>query len=141
MILALPGKGLSNARSGEDQHRCVGAQPEIVVKTDARSEDAVLNEILRRLIAAYDPLQVYLFGSKARGEAGANSDYDLLVVVPDDAPPERRRSRLAYEALRGTGAAADVLVCTHSYFEPRRSLRASLPGTVLREGRLLHDAR
>jgi predicted nucleotidyltransferase len=103
-------------------------------------EDPVLDEILRRLVASYRPLEVYLFGSKARGESGPDSDYDLLVVVPDDAPPERRRSRLAYEVVRGTGAAADVLVCTRSYFEPRRSLKASLPGTVVREGRLLHGA-
>jgi uncharacterized protein len=83
----------------------------------------------------------YLFGSKARGEAGSDSDYDLLVVVPDDALPERRRSRLACQALRGTATAADVVVCTQSHFEARRHLRASLPGTLLREGKLLHAAR
>jgi len=104
------------------------------------TEDPVLAEIVRRLVAAYQPEQVYLFGSQARGEAGPNSDYDLLLVVPDNAPPERKRSRLAYEVLRGTGAAADVLVCRRSYFEARRHLKASLPGTVLREGRLLHAA-
>lgn len=102
--------------------------------------DPALAEAVRRLIVAYQPERVYLFGSVARGDADPDSDYDLLVVVPDDAPPERRRSRLAYEALRGTGTAADVLVCTHSYFEDRRSLKASLPGTVLREGQLLHAA-
>jgi predicted nucleotidyltransferase len=102
--------------------------------------DALLAEIVRRLVEAYKPERIYLFGSKARGDEGPDSDYDLLVVVPDDAPPERKRSRLAYEVLRGTGTAADVLVCSHSYFEPRRSLKASLPGTVLREGRLLHGA-
>jgi len=103
-------------------------------------EDPALNEIVRRLVDSYAPLQVYLFGSKARGDSGPDSDYDLLVVVPDEAPPERKRSRLAYEVLRGTGIAADVLVCARSYFEPRRSLKVSLPGTVLREGRLLHGA-
>ena len=107
---------------------------------NAAREDADLDEIVRRLVASYQPLEVYLFGSKARGDSGPDSDYDLLVVVPDDAPPERKRSRLAYQALLGTGCAADVLVCTRSYFEPRRSLKASLPGTVLREGRLLHVA-
>ena len=76
----------------------------------------------------------------ARGDAGSDSDYDLLLMVLDDAPPERRRSRLAYEALRGTGTAADALVRTRSYFEDRWSLKASLPGTVLREGRLLYPA-
>jgi predicted nucleotidyltransferase len=102
--------------------------------------DAPLTEIVRRLVAAYQPERIYLFGSKARGDDGRDSDYDLLVIVSDDASPERKGSRLAYEVLRGTGTAADVLVCTHSYFEPRRSLKASLPGTVLREGKLLHGA-
>ena len=105
-----------------------------------RADDPALAEAVRRLVEAYRPDRIYLFGSVARGDAGPDSDYDLLVVVPDDAPPERRRSRLAYQALRGTGTAADVVVCTRSYFEPRRTLKASLPGTVLREGRILHEA-
>ena len=103
-----------------------------------RSSDPTLAELVRRLETAYQPERVYLFGSRARGEASPDSDYDLLLVVPDDAPPERRRSRLAYEVLRGTGVAADVLVCTRTWFDRRRDLRASLPGTVLREGQLLH---
>jgi hypothetical protein len=53
-------------------------------------------------------------------------------------PPRRRRSGLASEALLGTGIADDVLVWTSSYFEDHRRVKASLPGTVLREGRLLH---
>ena len=72
--------------------------------------DKSLDEIVRRLVAAYQPERVYLFGSHARGDAGPDSDFDLLVIVPDDAAPERRRSRLAYQALRGTGVAVDVVV-------------------------------
>src|SRR5688500_3976103 len=105
---------------------------------DAKPMSDELAEVTRRLAEAYEPERIYLFGSHARGDAGPDSYYDLLVVVPDDAPRERRRSRLAYEVLRGTGTAADVLVCTHSYFEDRTSLKASLPGTVLREGRVVH---
>lgn len=101
-------------------------------------EDAVLREVLLRLVEAYEPERVYLFGSHARGEAGPDSDYDLLVVVPDSAPPQRRRSRLAYEALWSTGTAADVLVWTRGAFEARLHLHASLPYTVLAEGRLLY---
>jgi uncharacterized protein len=111
-----------------------------VVSEPRLREDARLAEIVRRLVEAYQPERIYLFGSVARGGAGPDSDYDLLVLVPDEASPERKRSRLAYEVLWGTGVAADVLVCTHSYFEARRHLKASLPGTILREGRLLHAA-
>ena len=99
-----------------------------------------LKRIVERLSDAYQPQRIFLFGSVARGEAGPDSDYDLLVVVPDDAPPDRQRSRLAYERLWGTGTAADVLVWTQGRFESRAHLRASLPGTILREGRLLYAA-
>ncbi|MBI4705011.1 MAG: nucleotidyltransferase domain-containing protein [Deltaproteobacteria bacterium] len=50
-------------------------------------------EIVRRLVAAYAPERVYLFGSRARGEPMAGSDYDLLVVVAASAaPPARGRA-------------------------------------------------
>jgi len=104
------------------------------------ADDPALAETVRRLVAAYHPQRIYLFGSVARGDAGPDSDYDILVVVPNDAPLERHRSRLAYEVLWGTGVAADVLVWTTSRFDSRVHLVASLPATVLREGKLLHAA-
>jgi len=103
-------------------------------------ENPAFKEVIGRLVAAYLPERIYLFGSMARGDAGPQSDCDLLVIVSDDAPPERRRSRLAYQALRGTGFAADVVVCTRKYFDERLHLKASLPATVVREGRLIHAA-
>lgn len=103
-------------------------------------QDPKLAEVVRRLIEAYDPEKIYLFGSKARGDIGPDSDYDLMLIVPGDASPERRRSRLAYQALRGTGTAADVLVWTREAFESRLHLKASLPSTVVREGEMLYAA-
>lgn len=103
-------------------------------------DDPVLAEIVRRLLAAYEPERVYLFGSRARGEAGADSDYDLLLVVPEDAPPQRGRSRLAYECLRGTGVAVDVVVWRRLAFDRRQRVPASLPATVAREGKLVYAA-
>lgn len=118
------------------QERFLQTQPQ----HDVLEHDSVLAEIVRRVIQAYQPERIYLFGSKARGEAGPDSDYDLLVIVADDAPQERRRSRLAYQALWGTRAAADVMVWTVSQFESRLHLPSSLPATVMREGRLVHAA-
>jgi len=103
-------------------------------------EDPDLAEIVRRLIEAFSPERIYLFGSRARGEHNENSDYDLLLVVPDGASPEKKRSKLAYQVLRGTGKAADVLIWTSSAFGRRLHLKASLPSTVLKEGKLLHAA-
>jgi predicted nucleotidyltransferase len=104
------------------------------------AQDAALATIVHRLVEAYQPECVYLFGSRARGDAGSDSDYDLLVLVPDDAPLERRDSKLAYRVLWDTGAAADVIVWAKSRFERRARVVCSLPATVLREGRILYAA-
>jgi predicted nucleotidyltransferase len=103
-------------------------------------KNPILREIVRRLVNAYQPEKIYLFGSKGRGDEGPDSDYDLMVVVPDQASLERRRSQLAYQVLRGTATAADVLVWTKKYFEDRLSLKASLSATIVREGKLLYAA-
>lgn len=104
------------------------------------ANDPALGEVVGRLVEAYRPERIYLFGSVARGDAGPDSDYDILVVVGNDAPAQRRRSRLAYEVLWGTGVAADVLVWSLGQFESRVHLASSLPATVIREGKLLHAA-
>ncbi len=97
--------------------------------------DPRLAEVVRRLVAVFAPERVYLFGSRARGEESPDSDYDLMLVLPDDAPAALRRSDRAYEVLWGL-----VLLWTRSAFDARVHLQASLPGLIVREGRLLHAA-
>lgn len=111
---------------------------ETVMTDPILEREPKLAEAVRRLVAAYGPERIYLFGSVARGDNGPDSDYDLLVIVPDEAPPERRDGGLAYRALWGVGAAVDAVVCTSGWLHARTHLKASLPGTVMREGKLLH---
>jgi uncharacterized protein len=101
--------------------------------------DPILAEVVRRLQQLYHPEQIYLFGSTARGESGPDSDY-LMVVVPDSTPVALRDSGRAYKAIWRLGVAIDVLVWTHSDFEDRLPLKASLPSTIAREGKLLYAA-
>jgi predicted nucleotidyltransferase len=110
------------------------------IQRQVLDDDPTLQEIVRRLADAYHPLQIYLFGSKARGTAGPDSDYDLLVVMSDDAPPELRNSELAYQSLWGVRKSKDVLVCTEGWFRSRATVITSLPATVIREGKLLYAA-
>ena len=105
-----------------------------------RSVDAIVGSILRRLVEAYQPEAVYLFGSRARGRADSDSDYDLLVVVPADAPEAHRRPQLAVRALRGVGVPVDAVIMTRPSFDLRAHVVNSLPETALREGRLLYGA-
>jgi predicted nucleotidyltransferase len=104
------------------------------------ADDPLLAEVVRRLQELYRPEHIYLFGSTARGEAGPDSDYDLMVVVPDGTPAPLRDSGRAYKAIWRLGVASDVLVWTHSDFEDRLHLKASLPATIVREGKLLYAA-
>jgi len=134
---------LKRIRSGRLPATKVGRNyvvPREALRGAVTASDPVLSEIVDRLVAAYEPERVYLFGSSARGESGPDSDYDILLVVPDDASGERLRARRAYEALWGIGAAVDVLVWRRSAFDARASVRTSLPAVVKREGRLLHAA-
>jgi predicted nucleotidyltransferase len=103
-------------------------------------QDPTLAEIVRRLVQAYQPERIYLFGSKARGDAGPHSDYDIMVVVREAGEPGYRLSQRAHALLWDLGTAADVLFWTKDRFDRRLHLKASLPATVVREGRLLHAA-
>lgn len=104
------------------------------------AEDPLLGEVVRRLVEVYHPERIYLFGSVARGDAGPDSDYDLMIIVADDAPEYLRRGRPGYRALRGTGAAADVQVWPQGDFKKQLHLKASFPATIVREGKLLYGA-
>jgi predicted nucleotidyltransferase len=104
------------------------------------SKQQAIEEITRRLVEFYSPVRIYLFGSEARGDAGPDSDLDFLVVVADDATEDVFRAGLR-QAIRGVGYAADIIPWRRSDFEGRASyVAASLPATVVREGRLLYDA-
>jgi len=102
------------------------------------ANDPELSEMVRVLVETYHPLRIYLFGSVARGDAGPDSDYDIMVVVADDADREHRDSDVGYRALWGVGLAKDLLVWTKAEFDKRLHLKASLPATIVREGKLLY---
>jgi predicted nucleotidyltransferase len=105
------------------------------------TKQETIDEITRRLVEACQPVRVYLFGSEARGDAGPDSDLDFLVVVPDDAGEDVFRSGRLRQAIGGVGHAVDVIPWRRTDFEGRAAyVVASLPATVVREGRLLYDA-
>jgi len=105
------------------------------------SKQQAIEEITRRLVAFYNPVRIYLFGSEARGDAGPDSDLDFLVVVHDDAPEGKLRPGAGRTTDRGTGFGKAIVQWRKTDFEDRAAwVRASLPATVVREGRLLYEA-
>ena len=106
----------------------------------AVAEGALLDEIVRRLTEALAPERIYLFGSRARGDAGPDSDYDLLVVVREYVGDRRAMSVEGFSALTGLGISKDVVLMSRHEFDWQRTAKASLPATIEREGRLLYAA-
>jgi len=105
------------------------------------TQDQTIAEITRRLVEYYHPERIYLFGSVARNDSGPESDFDFCVVLPDDAPPSAYRPGV-HRTLWDLGTAVDVVRWPASDFDLRAAhVRASLPATILREGRVLYDSR
>ena len=107
---------------------------------DTSEHGEQLDTAVRRLVAALRPERIYLFGSRARGDADQDSDFDLLVVVPEVVGSPYRLHQRAHDVLWGLGAPVDVLVVSRERFERQRGVAASLPATVEREGHLLYAA-
>jgi predicted nucleotidyltransferase len=98
-----------------------------------------LSERLRRIRFFYDPLQIWLFGSRARGTHRPGSDWDLLVVVDDAASDACLDPDVAWRLQRGSGVFADVIGCRHSDFRADLARPNTLAFDAAREGRLIHS--
>lgn len=109
-------------------------------KAVSGGEQPLLAEMVRRLVAELQPERIYLFGSRARGEAHRDSDFDLLLVVRDRLGSGREMEQRANAALSGLHVPIDVVILTSEYFTWMLGAAASLPATVEREGRLLYAA-
>lgn len=80
--------------------------------------------LVSRIVQVLRPVQIWLFGSRARGEARADSDWDFLAVVPDDAPEQDLDMGSVWKRLRDLRLQrVEVFTMTRSEFsEWSRSL-------------------
>lgn len=95
--------------------------------------------LIRTIVEVYAPRRVVLFGSRARGEAGPDSDIDLVVVLDDDVPAEALSWRRRNEARRGYTGSVDIIPCRESVLTERARAAGSLADTVLREGVVVYE--
>jgi predicted nucleotidyltransferase len=95
--------------------------------------------IISRIAKAVSPSAILLFGSRARGEASAESDVDILVVWRDEEPPVFR-SAAVRRAIGHQPLPLDIAVVTPSEFERFRVRPAHIVGVASREGVVVHAA-
>jgi uncharacterized protein len=99
----------------------------------------VIDEAARRITEAAPGARVILFGSHARGEAGPDSDVDLLVVEPRVEDPNREIVRLQ-RVLAPLRLPADVIVVSEAHVEEWGDVASTMLHDALREGRVLAQA-
>jgi len=102
-----------------------------------RTEDEVLAEVIRRIVAVAAPEKIVLFGSAARGEAGPDSDLDLLVIKAGDYHDLDVAGDI-YLNLVGVGKPVDIVVVTPEDAERYRDTPALVIAPALREGKVVY---
>ena len=99
----------------------------------------VPSELLDRVVAYFQPRRVILFGSTARGEAGPDSDIDLLVVVDDETPDDKVTIRAGFESRRGYNDPADVFPVREATFQRKCRIAGTLSRAATLEGIVVYQ--
>ena len=101
-------------------------------------DDTLLQTATQRLVAEFQPEQIWLYGSHAWGSPHDDSDVDLLVVLRHSDETPIHRSQRAHRCLRGLRMPKDVLVETRQEVDRVKGLKTSLENIILTRGRRLY---
>lgn len=94
--------------------------------------------LLARIVEELRPHEIRLFGSRARGEATSTSDWDLFVIVPDDASAADDQFA-GYRLRRETRTRADVILCPISEFLEDRDTPNTLAYEAAHHGVTIYE--
>jgi predicted nucleotidyltransferase len=100
----------------------------------------VIETVKNRLIKAYNPKELYLFGSYAWGNPDEKSDIDVLVVVSSSDEKPYKRPLKGIAALTGLRISKDILVYTRDEFEELANDVSTLCYKIKQEGVKLYEA-
>lgn len=100
--------------------------------------DDVTDEVAARIAEAIRPWRIVLFGSRARGDAHEESDYDLLIEVDSSATPRIEIERRIIELFLRRDFRIDFQLRRPGEIERRRDDPGALEWDVAREGRVLY---
>jgi predicted nucleotidyltransferase len=97
-----------------------------------------IREYARRLAEEFHPVRIILFGSWARGQQGAESDVDVMVILPFDGSSARKGAEMRLRV--SAPFPLDLLPVTPTDFKTRVQSGYLLFLEVANEGVILHEA-
>jgi predicted nucleotidyltransferase len=106
-------------------------------RTTATRRKALIARIVKRIATRFHPEKIILFGSHARGDAGPDSDVDLLVVMPVRGSKLEQRLKIR-GALHDFAAPLDVIVTTPEEYAWRKDVVGTIEWPAAREGKVLY---
>jgi predicted nucleotidyltransferase len=92
------------------------------------------------IVRWFQPEQIILFGSYARGDADVDSDVDFLVVMPVQDSKAEQEVRIGV-ALHDFPVAKDIVVSTPEEFAWRKDIVGTIEYPAVREGKVLYVRR
>jgi predicted nucleotidyltransferase len=95
-------------------------------------------QIADRIVEAFHPRRIILFGSHARGDARPDSDLDFLIEMESSLPPADR-IRAVDRLFAPRRWPMDIVVFTPDEAARQRTSRNSLVTTAEREGKVLYE--
>ncbi len=95
-------------------------------------------EALERLVKAYDPLAIYMYGKYARGNADEDDDLELLIVIESSDEDYCKRGYRAFDALFGLKIPKHITVYTKQEFDASAQDVTSLCYEVKNKGRRVY---
>lgn len=98
----------------------------------------LIEKVKNLLVNAYNPLEIYLFGSYAWGHPSRDSDLDLVIVVEKSDEKSYKRPLIAYDALIDINIPTDIIVYTKDEFENRAKKITTLCYKIKSEGKLIY---
>jgi predicted nucleotidyltransferase len=102
---------------------------------ELKSEET--KELVDRIVEAAHPKRIILFGSAARGDAGPNSDVDVLVVMSDGSHRLKTAQQI-YRRLVGFALPVDIVVATDEDLKLYRDSECLVYSQALRNGKELY---
>ncbi len=77
----------------------------------------IIQEAMQRLVQAYKPLEIYIYGKYAWGTPDEDDDLNILVIIESSDEKVYKRGDLAFKALLSLEAPTNVTVFTKQEFD------------------------